>query len=242
MSARDLPSLLSQTFPKHDKKKEKQRSSSPKALAGSGRTQGSGLYTRLASLYERMESAYNLCAGQAGLTCRDCTHNCCTSFFQHHTYVEWAYLWRGLQALEKKQLALLKNKAGEYVEEARQQLALNALPAAMCPLNIDGLCVLYSHRLMICRLHGTRNVFTLPDGRQQIFPGCERFTSLPCSQSEYSGTTEHEKMTCPTLDRTSLYKELAQLELEFLQKGARPLPRVNITIAEMIVMGPPNLR
>lgn len=241
MSARDLPGLLSRTLPAHGSKKKEKRPSRSTPV-GSGSPKGPGLYTRLASLYERMEKAYALCAEKAGLTCRGCTHNCCTSFFQHHTYVEWAYLWRGLHNLEKKQLAALKSKAEEYVTQAREHLSINVLPSAMCPLNEEGLCALYSHRLMICRLHGTRNVFTLPDGRQQIFPGCDRFTSLPCAKDEESGAQEEEEMHCHTLDRTPFYKELVELELEFQKKASRPLPRVNITIAEMIVLGPPSLR
>jgi hypothetical protein len=193
-----------------------------------------GLYERLAKLYADMASAYQDCAEQAGLSCAGCENNCCTSFFQHHTHVEWAYLWRGLAELPEKRRAAFLKRAEAYVESARQSLAQNSLPSAMCPLNEDGLCALYAHRLMICRLHGTRNVFTLPDGRVQSFPGCRRFAALPCAQEDSPG--------CPSLNRTPFYQELAALELEFQKRAARPLPRVNITIAEMMVLGPPKLR
>ena len=188
---------------------------------------GQGLFSRLAGLYARMEQAYDAGAQQAGLTCKDCATNCCTSFFQHHTYVEWSYLWRGLQSLPPAQRKTFVKRAEQYVEEMRANIAMNILPTAMCPVNDKGLCTLYPYRLMICRMHGTRNRFSLPNGQQQEFPGCVRFTELPGAAS------------LPALDRTPFYKELAALELEFHQKAGRPLPRVNLTLAEMIVLGPP---
>lgn len=181
-----------------------------------------------------MEAAYRLCADSAGLTCDGCENNCCTSFFQHHTHIEWAYLWRGLRELPPGERKLFVRRSRAYVDDAGQSLASGRLPSAMCPLNDAGLCVLYSHRLMICRLHGTRNVFRLPDGRRQYFPGCGRFAGLPCA-------SEGKEDACPTLDRTAFYQELAALELEFLKRAAGPMPRVDMTLAEMIVMGPPRL-
>ena len=204
-----------------------------------GNKKAPGLFSRLDALYRRMEAAYSLCASEAGLTCDGCAENCCTSFFQHHTYVEWAFLWRGLQSLPEARLQAIRLRADEYVAQARERLAAGALPTAMCPLNHEGLCSLYSHRLMICRLHGTRNTFTLPDGRQQIFPGCGRFAGLPCS---VASPIEGEASNCPSLDRTPFYKELAALEMEFLRKAWQRMPRVDITIAEMIVRGPTRLQ
>lgn len=182
-----------------------------------------------------MEQAYGRCATAAGLSCEGCENNCCTSFFQHHTYLEWAYLWRGLQELPPARRDIFVKKARAYVAEARESLASGRLPSSMCPLNEEGLCALYAHRLMICRLHGTRNVFVLPDGARQEFPGCWRFSALPCA-------AEGNEESCPTLDRTPLYQELAALELEFLRRAGRPMPRPDLTLAEMIVLGPPKLR
>lgn len=191
-----------------------------------------GLFGRMANLYERMQNAYQDSAARAGLSCEGCPTNCCTSYFRHHTYVEWAYLWRGLHDLAPARLDHFVRRAEAYLEQARQSMALNALPSAMCPLNENGLCALYLYRLMICRMHGTRNAFTRPDGEVQVFPGCARFSQLPCAASS----------DCPTLDRTPFYRELAELEMEFHKRAGRPLPRVDITLAEMIVLGPPKIR
>ena len=191
-----------------------------------------GLYGRLAYLYARMHEAYSETAAAAGLTCESCPTNCCTSYFRHHTYIEWAYLWRGLSALPEDRRAALAARARDYLDQVRQSLERNALPTAMCPLNETGLCILYPHRLMICRMHGTRNTFTLPDGAVRTFPGCARFTALPRSNDA----------DCPSLDRTPFYKELAALEAEFHKRASRPLPRVDLTLAEMMVLGPPKIR
>ena len=219
---------------------------------GSGRKKEPGVFQRLASLYQRMEQAYAACAEEAGLSCEGCPTNCCTSFFQHHTYVEWSYLWRGLYELSEERRCEIVGRAEEYVREAHQALALAMVPKSLCPLNENGLCILYPHRLMICRMHGTRNVFIRPDGVRQIFPGCARFTALPCSADsplpvpDASGQDEDSpndgSQSCPTLDRTPFYRGLAALELEFHKKAGRLLPRVNLTLAEMIVMGPPKWR
>ena len=200
--------------------------------SGSGAT---GIFTRLGRLYAKMEAAYKECAETAGLRCEGCENNCCTSFFQHHTHIEWAYLWRGLQELPAERRKEFVQRAHAYVEKARQNIASGRLPDAMCPLNEQGLCALYSHRLMICRLHGTRNLFRLPNGGEQVFPGCFRFTALPCA-------AEGNESNCPTLDRTPLYGELASLEMEYLRRASRRMSRVDMTLAEMLVLGPPQLR
>ena len=193
---------------------------------------GASVFSRLADLYARMETAYNDAARLAGLSCAGCAQNCCTSFFQHHTHIEWAYLWRGLNDLPAPRRETIIERANGYVSEANAALAAGVMPSAMCPLNEDGLCVLYPHRLMICRMHGTRNVFTMPGGGVQTFPGCYRFVELH----------KDADASAPSLDRTPFYRELAALEMEFCRRASGPLPRVDMTLAEMIVLGPPKFR
>ncbi len=220
-----------------------------------------GTFAKLTELYQRMEQAYSVCARTAGLSCSGCEDNCCTSYFQHHTYVEWIYLWKGLNALSSAKRTLYVRQAHIYMEHCTQALAINALPTAMCPLNENGRCGLYSHRLMICRLHGTRNKMTLPHGGERIFPGCSRFVGLhearqrgqlpapagdahPCVISPASSTavsTAPLLLDSITLDRTPFYKELAALELELYQRLGVRLPKVDMTLAQMLVAGPPSL-
>lgn len=189
-----------------------------------------GIFARLEALYKAMGNAYGQCAHEAGLTCDNCHDNCCYTHFQHHTHVEWAYLWKGMLALPEAQRERYLERARINVANCNSIRAAGGVPREMCPLNDDGRCALYAHRLMICRLHGTRNVLYLPDGRMQTFRGCYRFDEL----------TKHlAAEEIPSIDRTPLYRELVQLEMEHLGPKARTSPRVNLTLSEMLLAGPP---
>ncbi|SMP80374.1 hypothetical protein SAMN06295888_13416 [Desulfonatronum zhilinae] len=184
---------------------------------------------RLPRLYADMENRYADIAAHIGLTCTDCPDNCCTSYFQHHTHVEWAYLWQGLAILPDTRLREVRSRAAEYVEQAKRILAEQRAPDIMCPLNEDGRCILYAHRLMICRLHGVPNVFTLPNGVLKEFPGCFRSQALATND-----------VALAKLDRTDFYRRLAELEMDYLRGMAKKPSRVRLTLAEMIHQGPPN--
>lgn len=195
-------------------------------------------FRKLAAIYDKMVAQYGEAADAIGMTCVDCTDNCCLSFFQHHTYVEWAYMWEGLNKLPADQLETIKAKAQEYVDQAQAALSRGERPHWMCPLNIDeaqGLCGLYDHRLMICRMHGVPNLLVKPNGQQVQFPGCYRCQEL---------TEKYEEggKAAPVVNRTSLYKDLVMLEMQFAGRNLRNLPKVDHTIAEMIVLGPPRLK
>lgn len=186
-------------------------------------------FRKLAALYADMQSAYAEHAGALGLTCENCTDNCCTSYFQHHTRIEWAYLLQGLAELPAERRAEYEKRARDYVRGAQQALAEGERPRIMCPLNDDGLCGLYAHRLMICRLHGVPNRLRYPNGRVVEFPGCFRSQELCAAGGPF-----------PVLDRTALYTRLMELEVQFVGPGRiRSLPRVDLTLAEMIVQGAP---
>jgi hypothetical protein len=197
-------------------------------MSVSDKTAKNILFQQLRLIYAEMEAAYNLAAQKIGLSCRQCRDNCCRSYFQHHTYIEWAYLWQGLQACDDKRLEGFLSRAQAYVAEAQEMLVQGTRPRIMCPLNEDGLCGLYEHRLMICRMHGVPNAFVRPDGKKLNFPGCG-----PC-QELYAGRGE-----VPVLDRTPYYRTLAHLEKAFRGITTAPPPRVNLTLAEMLVKGPP---
>jgi len=183
---------------------------------------------RLADLYARMEAAYDRVARELAFSCTGCRDNCCDSFFLHHTVIEWSYLWLGLAELEPEELARIRDRAERYLAGAAAAMAVNERPQIMCPLNEQGLCALYRHRLMICRMHGVPSSFTMPDGRHQEFPGCFRCQELT-----------REREASPEVDRTGLYRELAELERDLLTLYGRHAPRVKMTIAEMILSGPP---
>jgi hypothetical protein len=188
------------------------------------------LFGELSRLYSRMEVAYDRNAKKIGLTCKGCPDNCCTSYFQHHTYIEWAYLWEGMRTCPEEKQHQILTRAEAYTRESRVLLAQGLRPHIMCPLNNNGLCQLYEYRLMICRMHGVPNSLVMPDGEQVAFPGCSRCQGL------YSDLTE-----VPILDRTGFYRDLAFLEMAFIGKRPRTIPKVDLTLAEMLVHGPPDV-
>jgi hypothetical protein len=85
---------------------------------------------------------------------------------------------------------------------------------------------------MICRTHGVPATLTRPDGQHLRFPGCFR-----CQ--EVVSSTFAVETDAPAMDRTILYQRLAQLETRFLGDKKGIFPRIKLTIAEMIVGGPP---
>jgi len=74
------------------------------------------------------------------------------------------------------------------------------------------------------------NTLTRPDKQILTFPGCHRCQEL------YNGLENY-----PVLDRTDFYTRLAHLEMAFVGPKIKNMPRVNLTLAEMIVLGPPKL-
>jgi len=185
------------------------------------------LSARLADLYRRMEEAYDRVAERLAFSCEGCPDNCCDSYFQHHTYIEWSYLWQGLRTLSPDEREAVATRARTCLLDCERQLTRGQRPQVMCPLNVEGLCTLYSHRLMICRLHGVPARLVLPDGREQSSAGCHRCQALGHDDPE------------AVVDRTEFYRQLADLEREFLAGVGRPVPRLRLTIAQMIVRGEP---
>ncbi|MGE4296386.1 MAG: hypothetical protein AB7E47_00030 [Desulfovibrionaceae bacterium] len=187
-------------------------------------------FVRIAALYKRMGEAYATVAAPIAFGCDGCPNNCCVSYFQHHTYIEWAYLWQGMKTLPKARREAYLRRAEDYVRQSRAMVAEGLVPGIMCPLNDDGLCGLYSHRLMICRLHGTGHFVLRPSGDPAVYPGCFRY-------EERAKAAGHTRL----LDRTPLYRELAGLEMAFVGKAMGRLPKVDLTLAEMLVQGPPRM-
>jgi Fe-S-cluster containining protein len=185
---------------------------------------------QVSNLYAEMEEAYDRTAQAINLTCMDCPDNCCDSYFLHHTYTEWAYLWEGLNKLDANQLAAIQEKAKEYILQSEATLAKGERPMLMCPLNENGLCTVYSHRMMICRLHGVPSKFTRPDGQTMQFPGCFR-----CQ--EITGN----KPPATAMDRTVFFRRLVELELGLLGQKRASAPKVKLTLAQMIVQRPHQL-
>ena len=186
------------------------------------------VYRRLAALYETMATAYAK-AAPAGFSCEGCAQNCCTSYFQHHTYVEWLYVWEGLSALPEAKREEYVARAAENVRLCREAKARGEIPKVMCPVNDAGKCGLYMHRLMICRMYGVPNML-IGRGGLSRFPGCPVAMGLIADPND-----------TPVVDRTPLYRELARLEMDSMGSRKGQLPKVDLTLSEMIVAGPPKV-
>lgn len=189
----------------------------------------------LADIYTAIENQYDQVAGRIGLTCSGCPSNCCDSYFLHYTYAEWAYLWEGIRALDEESFKRISDRSQKYLAESRTILSRGERPQLACPLLDDeGLCCLYSHRLMICRLHGIPASMTRPDRQTLKFPGCFRCQEITREQYEHENDV-------PFMDRTDLLRRVASIESGLLGGRRHLFPKMKKTIAEMILNGPPRV-
>ncbi len=191
------------------------------------------LVVELEEIYDKLQLEYDRVAGELHFSCAGCPDNCCDSYFLHHTYAEWAYLWMGFSLLERGQQEELVRRARSWLVQCEEASGRGGRPQVMCPLNEQGLCVLYKHRLLVCRTHGVPASLTRPDGQTLRFPGCFR------CQEVVSAGFPHEDP--PRVERTPLLRRFALLENRLLENRRHLVPKVKMTIAEMLVKGPPTL-
>ena len=80
------------------------------------------LIAQLEEIYESMEREYDKVATALNFSCDGCPDNCCDSYFQHHTYIEWCYLWLGLQRLPEEKQKDIVARSQEYIVKAEKAL------------------------------------------------------------------------------------------------------------------------
>ena len=187
---------------------------------------------RLEEIYRELEEEYCRVAGELNFSCQGCPDNCCDSYFLHHTYSEWMYLHRGFSSLPEERREILLQRARDYLHASQRAETEGRRPQEMCPLNEEGRCILYHHRLLVCRTHGVPARLVRPDGKRLDFPGCFRCQEVVTSQSPGEGVM---------VDRTPWLRRLALLEGEVLDGKRHLLPKMRKTIAEMLLQGPPRL-
>ena len=191
------------------------------------------LSARLGETHQRLQNEYDRVARQLCFSCNGCPDNCCDSYFLHHTYTEWAFLWIGFRRLDINQQEAILQRSRAWLKECDKALAIGARPQVMCPLNDNGRCILYEHRLLVCRTHGVPATMMKPDGQELRFPGCFRCQEIV--------TAEYQGKPVPYVARTPLLHALAALENQLLGGKRHLFPKVRSTIAEMLVNGPPTL-
>ncbi|MCF8111743.1 MAG: YkgJ family cysteine cluster protein [Desulfobacteraceae bacterium] len=179
----------------------------------------------LEQLYEEMDREYARVAARYGFQCTGCIDNCCLSRFYHYTYSEYIYLRRGFAQLSQQKRAEVRKRAEKYVEalEQRGSQGDDSPFRMMCPLNESGLCILYSRRPMICRLHGLPHELALPGRPKTVFgPGCHEFAEK-CGHLPYY-----------PFDRTRFYMCMSELEAGARKiLGASQKPKK--TVAHMLI-------
>jgi len=177
---------------------------------------------RLKQIYADMDRAYHRAADPYGFTCDGCGDNCCRTRFHHHTMIEGVYMLEGLNTLTRKKQNEVKSRALTVVDETTGADGCGAVVRLMCPLNFDELCILYSYRPMICRLHGIPHELQKPGQMPVYSPGCETF-DRHCGHKGYL-----------KFDRTPFYRQVAMLEQEVKQAMGFD-GKIRMTVAEMIL-------
>lgn len=190
------------------------------------------LSAEVSSIYETMEAEYDVVAKKIKFSCDGCPDNCCDSYFQHHTYTEWAYLFQGFREQSKEKQQEIMKRAQQYVLDCEAAELRDERPQVLCPLNEAGRCILYKHRLMVCRTHGVPASMRRPDGQVLNFPGCFRCQEIVSKKFIHDSEA-------PQMERTPLLQRLVAVERELMGDKIHLLPRVKLTIAQMLIQGPP---
>lgn len=182
------------------------------------------LLSRLGSLFQEMDRAYAAAADRYGFICNGCADNCCLTRFYHHTLVEYLYLVEGLRTIKSDLRQEVRQRSLTVCTAMADADRQGASLRIMCPLNRDGRCVLYSHRPMICRLHGIAHELHRPTGQVIEHPGCDAF-SEQCRQSGIAAYIP--------FDRTPFYRQMALLEKD-LRLSTGYAGKIKLTIAQML--------
>ena len=181
-----------------------------------------GAIRQLEALYTQMDASYNAVAHSHDFECTGCEDNCCLTRFYHHTLVEVAALFSGYLKLTEEQRRSVTRRAWKYCQALEKDEHQNGPLRRLCPLNQASQCLLYHERPMICRLHGVPHIMRHPVRGLITGTGCHIFEAA-CQPGN-----------SPPLDRTPLYRGMAQLEKSLRHASGIEDP-VRLTVAEMIV-------
>jgi len=178
---------------------------------------------RFKIIFASMDRKYKESADYYDFNCTGCEDNCCFTRFFHHTLLEYLYIMEGYGTLDHEKQVEVKRRALEVCRKNDEAEEKGMPVRVMCPLNFDGLCLIYDYRPMICRLHGIPHELQRPGQSIMYSPGCDTFTKQ-CQEKELF-----------KFDRTPFYVEMAELEKELRQSvGVRQ--KIKLTVAQMLVM------
>jgi len=178
---------------------------------------------RLKVIYEAMDQKYQEAADYYGFYCEGCKDNCCLTRFYHYTLLEYFYILEGCSALEYDRRVEIRNRALEVCRKTDEADKKGMIMRLMCPLNFDGLCILYDYRPMICRLHGIPHELQRAGQNVIHSPGCDAFTEQNREKSYFR------------FDRTPFYIKMAELENK-LKHVAGINQKLKMTVAQMLIL------
>ena len=184
---------------------------------------GAPFMEKLAAVYAAMDREYEKKAQLNGFACNGCEDSCCMTRFHHHTLSEFIYLLEGFSTLSPERQKNAQTRAEDVIQQYVEPAEHGRNQRIMCPLNVDGLCLRYAYRPMICRLHGIPHVLLRPDGATVQGTGCHEFEKQRTALNIEA-----------RLDRTPFYQQVAALE-KSLRQQCRVTVKIKLTIAEMIV-------
>ncbi len=174
---------------------------------------------RLSEIYRAIDRACSEALRHYGFSCARCPDNCCVTKFHLHTLVEELYLAERFKKLDEAELGAIILRA-QNVAETHNSSSEDI--RIMCPLNENGLCVLYEFRPMICRIHGVPYEL-FRNFKMEYGDGCYRFIM------------EKENVSKDfRINRTNFYLEIAQIERE-VRERLNFTGRYKKTTAEMVL-------
>lgn len=177
---------------------------------------------KLNEIYKEIDKAYADAADYYGFSCEGCEQNCCDTVFYHYTLIEFFGLIEGFEKLDDERKAESLRRAEEYLRTLNRYRGREHEVKILCPLNYDGLCALYEHRPLICRIHGLPGAFKHPGKGTRSFPGCKRFEDINKMERKV------------VIDRTQYYSQIATLESQ-LRRQMDYMMKFQKTIAEMLL-------
>lgn len=178
---------------------------------------------RLSAIYSSMDLKYSEAAAYYGFNCTGCEDNCCLTRFYHHTVLEYLYIITGFNNLNIEKQIEIKARALKVRRKSISADRKGKRLRQMCPLNLDGKCILYSSRPMICRLHGIPHELHNPGRDIAYGPGCEAFSKYYSEKDYYR------------FDRTPFYIKMASLEKD-LKQAAGITMKVKMTVTDMLIL------
>jgi hypothetical protein len=177
---------------------------------------------RLKKIYNTMDQKYREAAEYYGFNCKGCEDNCCLTRFYHYTLVEYFFIKEGFFCLEEKKQAEVKQRSLAVCRKTDEADKKGTPVQQMCPVNVEGLCILYPYRPMICRLHGIPHELQRPGQDLLTSPGCNTFTLICKGKKHFK------------FNRTPFYVQMAALEKE-MKQATGINQKIKMTVAQMIV-------